>query len=69
MMNKIIGAECHPDGFAFYSELLCCLARFVLPVRNIFDALETLVSKFTSMIYCGIGLLPLNAAVVGQLCN
>src|SRR5262249_49487476 len=45
MMNKIIRAECHPDGFAFHSELLCCLARFVLPIRNVFDALETLVSE------------------------
>src|SRR5262245_34267875 len=45
MMSKIIQAECHPDGFAFHSELLCCLARFVLPIRNVFDALETLVSE------------------------
>src|SRR5262244_3711124 len=45
MKNKIIGAECHPDGFAFHSELLCYLARFVLPVRNFFDSLETLVSE------------------------
>ena len=37
MMNKIIGAECHPDGFAFHSELLSCIARFVGMSRSMLN--------------------------------
>jgi hypothetical protein len=67
MMNKIIGAECHPDGFAFHSELLCCIARFVLPARNVFDALETLVSEVHQHdILWHRPCCPLKAAAVGR---
>src|SRR5215475_12256236 len=42
---EIIRAECHPDGSALHSKLPCRFARFVLPVRNVFEALEPLVGE------------------------
>src|SRR5678815_1115249 len=38
-VNKVIGAKGHPDSFSFNAKLFSCLARFVLPVRNLLNAL------------------------------
>jgi hypothetical protein len=49
------GTKSHPDSLSFNAKLFSYLARFVLPVWNLLNALAPLV-KFTSMMYSGIKL-------------
>src|SRR5262245_38800845 len=44
-MDKIIGTEGHPDSLALNSKSFCCLARFLLPVRNLLDAFAPLIRE------------------------
>ena len=44
-MNKVIGTKSHPDSFSFNAKLFSYFARFVLPVRNLLDALAPLIRE------------------------
>src|SRR6516162_10863123 len=44
-MNKVIGAKGHPDSLSLNAKLFRNFARFVLPVRNLLNALAALIRE------------------------